>query len=106
MDAEKSELSPEEQMQHAKAALASGESQRAYAAKLGVNSTTLAYWIRKYRASNNIAPPRKPESSITILPTGVAQKRIEELEAENRDLRAKMASLQNVVLVLGHQLGE
>lgn len=106
-------LTKEEKQKHVEQALASGLSQKAYADQNGLIHSSLSYWIKQEREKHTPPTPRVKQSPVPALAhpvkiqaAGNSQQRIDILEAENRDLRAKVVSLQNVVMILGHQIGE
>lgn len=106
-------LTKAEKVDHVRKFHESGLTQRAYAEQNGLVQSALGYWIKLEREKIKPPTPRAKPAQVPALahpvkiqPTSNSQQRIDTLEAENRDLRAKIASLQNVVMVLGHQMGE
>lgn len=106
-------LTKAEKLEHVKKFHESGLTQKAYAEQNGLVQSALGYWIKVEREKKTPPTPRvKPAlvpavaHPVKVQSTVNSQQRIDTLEAENRDLRAKVASLQNVVMILGHQIGE
>jgi transposase-like protein len=116
----------EERMRHAKAQIESDMSQEKYAEQLGLPASTIGYWVKQYHDKFGGARPRaKRGGGDTVTPhiaNGKALVRDElgdaraevlallsvrdELLAKLEDAHTKIDSLQNVVIVLGHQVGD
>lgn len=120
----KSNLTLEQRLEHAKAQLESGMSQAEYAEKVGVPPSSIGYWVKRYHDLNGGGKPRRKKAESPTI-TATASKAVvkdelsdmraeitslmfvrDELMAKLGDARTKIQALQNVVVVLGHQVGD
>jgi transposase-like protein len=115
----KATLPMEERMRHAKAQIESGVSQEKYAESVGLKPSTIAYWVKQYHDMYGGGTKRKKSETPTITTAithdalGDARQEImslihvrDDLLARLEDAHIKIKSLQNVVIVLGHQAGD
>ncbi|QIG76930.1 putative terminase small subunit protein [Rhizobium phage RHph_Y1_11] len=125
-------LTREERIKHVEAQLASGLTQAEYCEMEGINHKTFHNWVAQYKLakappqngtlSENIAllaqygepeTPPKVKELTQLSRMNNMQQQIEALTHERDDLAGKLSnanikitSLQNVIVLLGHQVGE
>lgn len=107
----KSGLTLEERMRHAKAQIESGMSQEEYAKSVGFPTSTIGYWVKRYNDKK-----KKNESySTDLVKDELSDMRSQilalthvrdELMAKLENVQTKYESLQNVIVILGHQVGD
>jgi transposase-like protein len=111
----------EQRMGHAKAQIESDMTQAEYAAKVGFPPSMIGYWIKQYRDKHNISttrrtlPKRSKPVGQELTHDELSEARAEissllfvrdELLGKLEDAQTKIEALQNVVVVLGYQIGD
>jgi transposase-like protein len=120
----KSNLPLEERMRHAETQINSSMSQAEYAKSVGLPASMIGYWVKQYREKHGILPNRRtlnsksrpeatPKQELTRDELGDARAEIasltfirEELMGKLEDAYTKIRSLQSVIVILGHQVGD
>jgi transposase-like protein len=99
----------EERMRHAAAAVASGKPLRVYAEENGLKLSTVGYWVKQFRSSEKPAkktlPARDELTDARNEITSLLSVR-DELIGQLEDAHTKIRALQNVIVILGHQVGD
>ncbi|QIG66765.1 hypothetical protein EVB27_095 [Rhizobium phage RHph_TM16] len=123
-------LTEEDKMQFAEAAVNSTMSRAEFASSLNIKVYVLQGWITEYRKRIGVfkpAPKRKAKPERVTVQQAIsdghsvaypvvkaqpdpkleeAYEVIRELEGKLRDAQTKISSLQNVIYILGHQVGD
>lgn len=128
-------LTREQRMKHAEDAINSGLTQEEFAKKIGIATSAVHYWIKQYRVLHNIPspsrgtpPPSKNKNNFVMSSQPKKQEPRQELVADElvhargevmalrsvneelmeklEDANLKVRSLLNVVINLGHQIGD
>ena len=112
-------MTDEQKTDIARRAIAAPMKRGEFAAHVGVSPNTLALWIKKFKVNprprksaskpertNQVTVFKENERSLAALQEAVeiSTRRYEEILHELEDTKDKMAALQKVILVLGHQL--
>ena len=106
MPSNNSKYTPEFRAETAKYVIESGKSSTSVAEEIGIDKNTVCSWVREYRRKNGL-PSYAEENGIQPLrgkEYNEEEKRIRDLEKENRRLRKALEDEQEKVAILKKSL--